>query len=126
MNIAIEANEKAQLATLTDRDVSIPVILKDITSGDFYKVPEAIPLGEAAARSAAASLSRYSLPPAQYAAWRAGLREATSVAKVRIDEVKLVGLKVTNPEVVRNYITSKPGEIFDPCLLYTSPSPRDS
>jgi NTE family protein len=114
MNIAIEANEKAQLATLTDKDVSIPVILKDISSGDFYKVPEAIPIGESAARSAAASLARYSLPQREYAAWRDGLRQVTAVAKVKIDEVRLVGLKVTNPEVVRNFITSKPGEIFDP------------
>lgn len=114
MNIAIEANEKAQLATLTEKDVSIPVTLKDITSGDFYKVPEAIPIGEAAARSAAASLARYSLPPREYAAWRADLRKETSVAKVTIDEVRLVGLKVTNPAVVRNFITSKPGELFDP------------
>ncbi len=114
MNIAIEANERAQLATLTAKDVSIPVLLKDISSGDFDKVPDAIPIGEAAARSAAGALTRYSLPQAQYAAWRAGLREVTSVAKVRIDEVKLVGLKVTNPEVVRNFITSKPGEIYDP------------
>jgi NTE family protein len=114
MNIAIESNEKTQLATLTDKDVAIPVILKDITSSDFYKVPEAIPIGEAAARSAAASLARYSLPPAQYAAWRAGHRQATSVAKVTIDEVRLVGLKVTNPEVVRTFIDSRAGEVFDP------------
>ncbi|MCC6212641.1 MAG: patatin-like phospholipase family protein, partial [Burkholderiales bacterium] len=114
MNIAIEANEKAQLATLTARDVSIPVILQDITSSDFYKVPEAIPLGEAAARKAAASLARYSLPPQAYAAWRADLRKDPTLAKVRIDEVRLVGLKVTNPEVVRNYIESKPGDIYDP------------
>jgi NTE family protein len=114
MNIAIEANEKTQLATLTGRDVAIPVILKDITSSDFYKVPEAIPIGEAAARSVAASLARYSLPPAQYAAWRAEHRQVTSVAKVTIDEVRLVGLKVTNPEVVRTFITSKAGEVFNP------------
>ena len=50
MNIAIEANEKAQLATLTDKDVQIRVVLEEIGSADFNKVPEAIPLGEAAAR----------------------------------------------------------------------------
>jgi len=114
MNIAIESNEKAQLATLTARDVSIPVILKDITSSDFYKVPEAIPIGEAAARNAAAALARYSLPPREYAAWRADLHKVTPVAKVRIDEVRLLGLKVTNPEVARTFITAKSGETYDP------------
>jgi len=62
-----------QLATLTDRDVQIKVVLKDIGSSDFSKVPEAIPIGEAAARAAATTLSRYSLPEREYAQWREGL-----------------------------------------------------
>jgi NTE family protein len=63
LDIAISANEKAQLATLTAEDVQIPVVLRDVTSTDFAKVPQAIPVGEAAARSAAAALARYSLSP---------------------------------------------------------------
>ena len=114
MNIAISANEKAQLATLTDRDVQIQVILEDIGSSDFSKVPEAIPIGEAAARAAAAALSRYSLTPSAYAEWRGDLGKLAAPPKVTIDEVRVTGLHATSPEVAHALVQSKPGETFDP------------
>ncbi|CAG0959871.1 putative NTE family protein [Rhodocyclaceae bacterium] len=114
MNIAIEANEKAQLATLTPKDVSIPVILQDISSGDFDKVPEAIPIGEAAARNARASLARYSLSPQAYAAWRADLRRIAEAPPKVIDEVRLAGLKAVDPEVMKRHLKTKPGDTYDP------------
>lgn len=114
MNIAIAANEKAQLATLTPRDVAIPVILSNVTSTDFAKVPEAIPVGEAAARAVAAALSRYSLSAREYAQWRAQLTQAAAVPKVNVDEVRLVGFRTTNPEVVRNFLHVQPGDTYDP------------
>jgi len=114
MNIAIEANEKAQLATLTDKDVEVPVILPGITSGDFYKVPEAIPIGEEAARKVASKLARYSLPPREYAEWRDKVGKVAGAPKVKLDEVRLSGFKVTNPKVYRTFIDTKPGDIYDP------------
>ena len=89
LNIAIAANENAQLATLTDKDVQIRVVLAEIGSADFNKVPEAIPIGEAAARAAAAALSRYSLTPGQYAEWRADLGKLAALPNVTIDEVRV-------------------------------------
>jgi NTE family protein len=112
MNIAVEANEKAQLATLTDKDVPIPVILKNIGSSDFAAVPEAMPIGEAAARAAAASLARYSLSPEAYARWRAGLRELAEAPAPKIDEVRLSGLEVTNSEVMKSFVQVQPGDTF--------------
>ena len=114
MNIAIEANERAQLATLTDKDTEIKVVLKDIGSGDFDKVPDAIPIGEAAARAAAPQLARYSLSPAAYAAWRAGLPRINGIGTVKIDEVRLAGFSVTNPKVMHTYLHVKAGDIYNP------------
>jgi NTE family protein len=114
MNIAVAANERAQVATLTDKDVRIRVELADISSSDFSKVPEAIPIGEAAARTAASALARYSLPPAAYAAWRADVGKVAALPKVTIDEVRITGLEVTNPDVARAQLESKPGEVYDP------------
>jgi len=114
MNIAVAANERAQLATLTERDVRIRVELEDIASADFSKVPEAIPIGEAAARTATSALARYSLPAPAYAAWRAGLGMLAAPPKVRIDEVRVTGLEVTNPEVARAQLESTPGSVYDP------------
>jgi NTE family protein len=114
MNIAVEANEKAQLATLGERDVAVPVTLKDIGSSDFAQVPEAIPLGEAAARAVAASLARYSLSPEAYAHWRAGRRQIAERPKVTVDEVRMAGFRVTNPEVMRSFVQTRPGDAYDP------------
>jgi NTE family protein len=113
MNIAIEANENAQIATLSEKDVQIKVILKDIGSGDFSKVPEAIPIGEAAARAATASLSRYSLPADEYAHWRASLGKIAVAQRVKIDEVRVTGLKVTSEQVVKTLVRVRPGDIYE-------------
>jgi len=113
MNIAIESNEKAQLATLTSKDLAIPVILKDVTSGDFNKVPEAIVIGEEAARKAAPAIARYSLPPKEYAAWRGDLRQLAEIKPVVIDEVRVAGTKVTNPQVMLTHLETKPGDVYD-------------
>jgi NTE family protein len=100
INIAIEANENAQLATLTDKDVQIKVLLKDIGSSDFSKVPEAIPIGAAAARGAAAALARYSLPEREYAQWRDGLGKTQVAGRA-------------NATVVRSLIKTQPGDTYD-------------
>ena len=54
-------------------------------------------------------LTRYSLPPEQYAALR-----ATQVAEAKalgtVDEIRFEGLERTNPEVLRALVESKPGE----------------
>jgi NTE family protein len=113
MNIAIEANENAQLATLREKDVQIKVILKDIGSSDFSRVPEAIPIGEAAARAAQASLARYSLPEREYAQWREGVGKTMMARRVRIDEVRVTGLAATSPEVVKSMLRTQPGDTYE-------------
>ncbi len=114
MNIAIEANENAQIATLTDQDTLVKVTLDDIGASDFAKVPEAIPIGEAAARAVAAKLARYSLPQQEYAAWRSQLHVAAARPRPKIDEVRMSGFVVTNPEVARALIQTRPGQTYDP------------
>jgi NTE family protein len=116
MNIAVEANEKVQIATLRAQDVQIPVLLKDIGSADFSEVPRAIPIGEAAAREAAGQLARYSLSPEAYARWRAGLREVAALPRAAIDEVRMTGFEVTNPKVMRTFVEARPGDTYDPAV----------
>ncbi len=113
-SLGTELNERAQLATLGKQDVAVKVVLDGIGATSFDRIPEAIPIGEAAARKLAARLGRYSLSRAQYAAWRAGLGDV-SVARVeRIDEVRIEGTEDVNPEVLRHFIAMKPGDAFDP------------
>ena len=49
MDLLLESNENIQLESLTEQDIRIDVPMGDIGTGDFERVPETIPLGEAAA-----------------------------------------------------------------------------
>lgn len=109
INLLGKASVDRQLASLGPRDVLIAPDLGTISSGSFERTPEAVDIGEAAARAAADSLRRYSLPPEDYARLRAGqLREQPALGKV--DEIRFVGLSRTNEEVLRALVRSEPGK----------------
>ena len=91
MEVMLQANEDVQLATLTERDVRIDVPVGDIGTADFPRVPETIPLGEAAARKVADQLARYSVPPAEYMAWRKRVTVHQDV-EARVAAVRFEGL----------------------------------
>lgn len=103
IDVMIEANSRTQLATLTERDVSIVVQMGDIGSGSFERVPDAIPLGRAAALAKSADLARFSLPPEEYAVWRANISRDYGKPR-QIADVTVVGLDRVNPEYVEEAI----------------------
>ncbi|KPK05973.1 MAG: hypothetical protein AMJ64_10440 [Betaproteobacteria bacterium SG8_39] len=113
-SLGTELNERAQLETLGTGDVAVKVVLDGIGSTSFDKIPEAIPIGEAAARKVVGKLARYSLSAPAYAAWRAGLGDLSVAGAERLDEVRIEGTEQVNPDVLRNFITLKPGDAFDP------------
>ncbi len=98
-----------QLKRLADRDVLIAPDLGDISAGDFERAADAIQIGEQATRAMANSLSRYSLPPEQFAALRS-TQVAESRALGTVDEIRIEGLQRTNPAVLAALVESKPGE----------------
>lgn len=109
LDVMIDANQKAQLATLTERDVSIVVPMGDIGSADFNRVPDAVPLGREAALAQRESLRRYALPPEEYAAWRAAL-DRFDGGEVRLASVSITGLQRVNPDYVDAQLRhAKPG-----------------
>jgi NTE family protein len=112
MSIGIIANEEIQLASLGDRDVRIDVPMGDITTSDFERVPETIPLGEKAARAAADRLAAYALPAAEYTAWR---KEATAskAAERRIADVRIEGLNWVNADYLQSISTVRTGDVVD-------------
>ncbi len=101
LEVMIDANTAAQLATLTDRDVSIVVPMGDIASGSFDRVPDAIPLGREAAESMAEQLRRYALPETEYMAWRAAISGSSDSEPVQLADVQIKGLSIVNEEYVR-------------------------
>ncbi len=98
-----------QLKSMTSRDVLIEPDLGTITAASFERATDAIRIGEEATRKLAASLSRYSIPPEQYAALRA-TQVKEKVALGTVDEIRFEGLHRTNPEVLRGLVETKPGE----------------
>ncbi|HSC95019.1 MAG TPA: patatin-like phospholipase family protein [Burkholderiales bacterium] len=107
LNFLGKASVDRQLASLGPRDILIAPELADISSGSFERTPEAIGIGETAARAAAESLKRYSLGPEEYAALRAKqVREQQTLG--RVNEIRLQGLSRTNPEVLRSLVRSAP------------------
>ena len=89
-DVMIVANENLQLESLTDRDVRIDVIMGDITTADFERVPETVPLGEKATREMAAKLAPLAVPAAQYHAWRASVTAGQNI-ETRLADVQVQG-----------------------------------
>jgi NTE family protein len=105
----IIANERQQLASLTETDVAIIVPTEDLGSGQFDRVPETIPLGVAAARAAAASLGRYSLPEDEYRQWRAGLDRAEPPV-IHVEAIRFTPLRHASEDFLATRLRIRPGD----------------
>jgi NTE family protein len=116
MDVMIEANEQLQLQSIGPRDVRIDVEMGSITTADFERVPETIPLGEAAARAQAQALARYSLPSAQYEAWRKRVTTSQDI-QAHVAGVRFEGLENVNPEYLASIDRVKPGDVVDSAAI---------
>ena len=112
MEVMLEANEKIQLQSLTERDIRIDVPMGDIGTGDFERVPETIPLGEAAAREFADRLAALALPEPEYLAWRHDITTQQAM-EGRVAVVRIEGLERMNPEFLKTITTIRPGDTVD-------------
>ena len=111
-DIMMEANERVQLQTLTDRDIRIDVDLGGFSAADFERTEETIPLGEKAARAMAARLATLSVSPAEYAAWRTRVTVSQNL-EIRVADVQFRGLKYVNPEYLRTLTRVRAGDTVD-------------
>jgi NTE family protein len=98
--VMIEANENAQIATLTELDVGIDVPMGDISTGDFNRAKDAVRLGRAAAEAVADELRRYAVPEEEYLAWRTTVDDPKT-REIHLTDVRIVGLDRVNSEYVR-------------------------
>jgi NTE family protein len=112
MDVMIEANETLQLNTIHPGDVRIDVEMGDITTADFERVPDTIPLGEAAARAKAAELAQFAVPEAQYAAWRKQVTQSQDI-EAQLAGVRYEGLKRVNPAFLAARQNLKAGDLAD-------------
>ncbi|MDH5177123.1 MAG: patatin-like phospholipase family protein, partial [Gammaproteobacteria bacterium] len=115
-DVMIVANENLQLGSLTDRDVRIDVIMGDITTADFERVPETVPLGEKAARGMADRLRQLAVPEAQYHAWRQSVTAGQNI-EARLADVKYMGMERVNPEYLKTRARVQPGDRVDTAAI---------
>ena len=102
VNIFIDENVKASLATLTSEDVLIRPQVDAYSSGNFAMAAQLVPIGEKAARAVAEKLRGLALPPAQYAALREQQRgRPKASAMVSRVEVDASHLRHVNPAYVK-------------------------
>ena len=105
----ITANERQQLATLTDTDVAIIVPTGDLGSSQFGRVPETIPLGVAAARAVAKSLTRYSISEAEYREWQARFQQP-GPKPVKVEAFQFSPLRHASENFLSSRLTSRGGD----------------
>jgi NTE family protein len=113
VNILTEQNVQASLASLRPTDILILPQLGDFSATDFDHLPETVPIGEAATRLQADLLAKYSVPQAEYDAWRQRRLAGTTPPPGAVDEVRFSKLEHVNPEIARSALTVKPGEPID-------------
>jgi NTE family protein len=117
LDVMIEANQRAQIKTLTERDVSIVVPMGDIGSAAFDRVPDAIPLGRAAALAQTEELRRYALPEQEYLAWRGNVGRPV-ISSIRVTDVKVVGQERVNADYVKAQLVNvAPGRDLTPAQI---------
>jgi NTE family protein len=118
LNILTAQNVQASLASLTPADILVDASdLGDYTTGDFNRLQEIAPLGEAAARRVADRLQALAIPPDQYAALRARQRALPAPDNPPIDEIRFVNLKRVNPIAPLAVMQTEVGKPVDQKVL---------
>ena len=113
INILTEQNVRTSIESLKPTDILIAPALDEVSATDFNRGPDAMNIGEAAARELSAKLSALSLSPEAYTRYRAGLltvRGRPVIEGETIDIVQVVGLERANANEVKRTLDIKPGE----------------
>src|SRR5262245_38997803 len=110
--ILTQQNVDRSLAQLRPDDLLIQPDLGDITSADFERAADAIAVGRAAGRAAAARLQRWSLPPDEFARRRAAQQRTPRPAPV-VRGVTLADESSLAAGILTDRLNAKPGEPLD-------------
>jgi len=110
LSILTEQNVQAALATLKPTDILITPDLGNFATSDFDNLSKTLPIGQAAARKVADQLSKLSLPPEQYAAYRKNLKSLLTQDLSPVDEIRFEKMQNVNPEYASSLMHTKPGK----------------
>lgn len=116
VNFLFVINSREQLKTLRPEDVRISCKLNAIDAGSFDRIREAMPIGEVAAREAAASLQRYAIGAEAFAQHLAARSHPDTTAP-RIDFVRVENASDVDDQVIARHISARTGEPLDVAQL---------
>lgn len=115
--IMVAGNTEAQVAKLDASDILIkPDLGPEFGSADFERIPDAIPLGYAAADALQQRLKTLSASPQQFQNWRQQVRDCVTGAPV-VQFVKLDNRSRFSDPVIRNLLSVQPGQTLDPARM---------
>jgi NTE family protein len=107
------SNTEKQIKSLGEHDVLISPEIGDlVSSADFNKLDEAIPLGYTAAEAVQEQLDRYSLSEQEYRAWRQQI-EGCVEGPPQVHFVQLNNQSRFSDDVIQELITIQPGDHLD-------------
>jgi NTE family protein len=109
-------NAQQQINTLGRKDILITPDLKDISSIDFNRAPEAVHIGYAAAESQRSALSRLSVSPNAYQADLAAQPKLPNAYPV-VDFIRIENNTRLADQVIESQLGIKPGDRLDPQQL---------
>ena len=116
-SIMTRGNADAQIATLTDRDVLIVPDLGDITSGDFKRAGEAIPIGHKAAVAQREHLAQLSVPQAEYNTQLAARSARPDSAPPIVHFIRIENHSKVADGMIRDRLHIKEGQPLDRAQL---------
>ena len=107
---ATARNVKESKDAIGPRDVFIEPDLGDISFIDFKRVRDAVAAGEKAARRQIEELKRFSVPEAEYRAWRERTRRKP-YKPFEIASIELVNPSPVSDAIVMSHVKTKPGPL---------------
>lgn len=106
-----------QIDLLTDRDVLIAPQVQHIGAGEFDKMPEAMPLGEKAARENQPQLARLSVSERQYQAYLAAKQERRSALPEQEslipDRIEIINDTKLDDNIIQKSLNLKAGQRYN-------------
>jgi len=113
VNLLTEQNVQKSLSLLTPRDIYMRPELGTISAMDFGRQLEAADIGRQTALAQADKLRALSMPPEQYAAWRAALQKEPPSTRPVIDEIQVADTRFVNKDELRANVSQKEGQELD-------------
>jgi NTE family protein len=115
-DILARQNVERSLALLTEKDLLISPDLKDIKPDSFTRTPEAVDIGEAAARAVIDKIKRYSVTESEYQAFLAQQR-ARPMRERTVEFIDVTPPARVTEERVRGQLKTRVGEPLDTVRL---------